>query len=84
MSAEPVPAERERGNGHADVRTPAAGSQWESVEWVDTAAAADLLDITSRQVRRLVEELGGQQVKGAWRFSTAAVHAEAQRRREQQ
>lgn len=77
VSAEPVRTERERGRGHADVPEPVSLPE----STLSTAEAAQQLGIVPRQVRRLSDELGGRLVRGAWRYDTAAVHAEAQRRK---
>jgi hypothetical protein len=82
MSAAPrLRGNPQPGQGHGDVPASADPSQ-SDVEWVATSAAADLLGLTSRQVRRLTEELGARRIKGAWFFNLAAVTAEAHRRKE--
>lgn len=68
-----------REQGTSDVRSE-VGSSDLKVKRVDTAAAARLLGITTRQTRRLASHLGGRRVKGNWSFDRAAVVAEAQRR----
>jgi plasmid replication initiation protein len=47
---------------------------------MDGEGAARLLGISTRQVRRLAQELGGRRIKGAWTFDRHAISAAALRR----
>jgi hypothetical protein len=67
-----------RSPGRADVREVPDLSESEML--MGTGEAADRLGITSRSIRRLAPELGGQKVKGAWRLDAALVDAAALRR----
>ncbi len=47
---------------------------------VDVARAAQVLGLTTRQVRNLAEQLGGRKIAGCWQFELAALEEEAARR----
>jgi hypothetical protein len=49
---------------------------------IQADTAAQMLGLTSRQVRRLADLLGGRRIGRAWVFDRAAVSAEAVRREE--
>lgn len=76
------------GHDSADIAlSPAASGQVDdplgraaSAAPLTTAEAARRLDITGRQVRRLVDELGGVKAGNQWLFTPEAVDDEARRR----
>ena len=71
-------------DGHADARQEvdlAESTRGDGPVQTDTAAR--MLGLTTRQVRRLADQLGGRRIGGTWVFDRAAVSAEAIRRREE-
>lgn len=44
------------------------GGEQSNVEWLDSVAAAALLQISPRRVRQLAPQLGGELWSGRWRF----------------
>lgn len=58
-----------------DPSAPADGSDPD--EWISSAEAAELLDLSQRQVLNLADELEGTQVGGRWVFLRSTVEAYA-------
>lgn len=58
------------------------GAEQSDVEWLDARTAAGLLRISSRRVRQLAPQLGGELWSGRWRFprDTVEEHASGRRR----
>lgn len=57
--------------GTADTEPPPA--QHDPHEWIDTREAANMLNISNRQARRLAPQLDGQLHAGRWLIPRAAV-----------
>ena len=65
----------------SDVREAEGGARWEQVAVMTSSAAAAVLGVTDRQVRRMAPSIGGRRVAGRWVFDPADVAALATERR---
>ena len=61
------------GSGHADSSHDDVAETGTTTEFLDVAAAARLLNCSTRTARRLAPKLGGRQVGGRWLIDRLAV-----------
>lgn len=62
--------------------TEAAHEESEVTELIDTSAAAEILGVSERHVRRIAADLDGTRVAGRWCFNRTAVTEYATARKE--
>lgn len=58
--------------GHSDIGNDTT-EQAEPIEWLSTEQVAELLQCSTRHVRRRGTELGGQQLNGRWQFDASTI-----------
>lgn len=56
------------------------GESGDSVTLIGSSTAGEILDLSTRQVQRIAEDLGGHAVDGRWVFNRAAVENYARTR----